>query len=64
MPPDLDWLAQVQEDIVDPDRPIIDTHHHLWDAASFWGRYVMAALLPLPTAIKDRLFSAASIFSS
>lgn len=27
-----DWLASVQEAIVDPDRPIIDTHHHLWPA--------------------------------
>jgi len=27
-----DWLATVQEDIVDPDRAIIDTHHHLWPA--------------------------------
>ena len=25
-----DWLATVQENIVDPDRAIIDTHHHLW----------------------------------
>ena len=25
-----EWLASVQEDIVDPDRAIIDTHHHLW----------------------------------
>lgn len=25
-----EWLAQVQEDIVDPDRRIIDPHHHLW----------------------------------
>jgi len=25
-----DWLAQVQEEIVDPDREIIDPHHHLW----------------------------------
>jgi len=25
-----EWLATVQEDIVDPGRPIIDTHHHLW----------------------------------
>ncbi len=24
------WLAQVTEDIVDPQRPIIDPHHHLW----------------------------------
>ena len=27
-----DWLARVREDSVDPDRPIIDTHHHLWPA--------------------------------
>lgn len=25
-----DWLAQVQEDILDPGREIIDPHHHLW----------------------------------
>lgn len=25
-----EWLAQVDEDIIDPDRPIIDPHHHLW----------------------------------
>jgi predicted TIM-barrel fold metal-dependent hydrolase len=24
------WLAQVTETIVDPDRPIVDPHHHLW----------------------------------
>jgi hypothetical protein len=24
------WLEQVQEDIIEPDRPIIDPHHHLW----------------------------------
>lgn len=24
------WLDQIQEDIIDPDRPIIDPHHHLW----------------------------------
>lgn len=24
------WLNQVQEEIVDPARPIIDPHHHLW----------------------------------
>jgi predicted TIM-barrel fold metal-dependent hydrolase len=26
-----DWLAQRQEDIIDPARPIVDPHHHLWD---------------------------------
>ena len=25
-----DWLAQVREDIIDPDREIVDPHHHLW----------------------------------
>ncbi len=25
-----EWLAQVQEPIVDPERRIIDPHHHLW----------------------------------
>ena len=26
-----DWLAQVQEPILEPDLAIIDPHHHLWD---------------------------------
>ncbi len=25
-----EWLAQVTEDIIEPDRRIIDPHHHLW----------------------------------
>jgi predicted TIM-barrel fold metal-dependent hydrolase len=29
--PDEDWLAQYTEDIIDPSRPIVDPHHHLWD---------------------------------
>lgn len=28
--PDDDWLALVEEDILEPDLPIIDPHHHLW----------------------------------
>lgn len=27
---DHDWLLSVQEDIIEPERPIIDPHHHLW----------------------------------
>ncbi|MCH8265775.1 MAG: hypothetical protein IIC10_10285, partial [Proteobacteria bacterium] len=28
---DLDaWLDQVREEIIEPERPIIDPHHHLW----------------------------------
>jgi predicted TIM-barrel fold metal-dependent hydrolase len=25
-----DWLAQHSEEIIDPSRPIVDPHHHLW----------------------------------
>jgi len=25
------WLDQVREPVIDPERPIIDPHHHLWD---------------------------------
>ena len=25
------WLAQVREEIIEPQRPICDPHHHLWD---------------------------------
>jgi predicted TIM-barrel fold metal-dependent hydrolase len=26
-----DWLARYTEEIIDPQRPIVDPHHHLWD---------------------------------
>src|SRR6202047_2117108 len=26
-----DWLALREEDVLDPPRPIVDPHHHLWD---------------------------------
>lgn len=29
-PGSADWLAQVTEDIIEPERRIIDPHHHLW----------------------------------
>jgi L-fuconolactonase len=38
-----DWLAQVREDIVDPERPICDPHHHLWDHPG--SRYLLDELL-------------------
>ena len=25
-----DWLAQVEEEILEPDRCIVDPHHHFW----------------------------------
>lgn len=27
-----DWLCKVTEEIIDPDQPIVDPHHHLWVA--------------------------------
>jgi len=36
------WLAAQQEAILEPDRPIIDPHHHLWDHT---GRYLFDELL-------------------
>ncbi|MBI0328477.1 amidohydrolase family protein [Burkholderia plantarii] len=33
-----DWLASREEAILEPDLPIIDAHHHLWDRQS--GRYL------------------------
>jgi predicted TIM-barrel fold metal-dependent hydrolase len=38
-----DWLAQVSEDIIDPDLPICDPHHHLWDHAD--NPYLLPELL-------------------
>jgi hypothetical protein len=30
MGPDNAWLATLAEDILEPDLPVIDPHHHLW----------------------------------
>ena len=30
LPKDDKWLSSVQEEIIDPERRIIDSHHHLW----------------------------------
>lgn len=37
------WLALVEEDIIEPDLPIIDPHHHLWDYPG--SRYLLDELL-------------------
>jgi L-fuconolactonase len=43
-PPDEAWLArQSPEPILDPDLPIIDPHHHLWDRPQH--RYLLDAFL-------------------
>lgn len=38
-----EWLAQVQEPIIEPERRICDPHHHLWDNES--SRYLLDDLL-------------------
>jgi predicted TIM-barrel fold metal-dependent hydrolase len=38
------WLDQAHEPIIDPDRPIIDPHHHLWHAVGGRSRYLLADL--------------------
>ena len=37
------WLDQVQEEVVDPGRPIVDPHHHLWRRDDI-GDYVLEDL--------------------
>src|SRR5579863_2837492 len=39
-----DWLARRREDILDPDLPIVDPHHHLVDRENT-GRYLLPDLL-------------------
>ena len=38
-----EWLAQVSEDILEPDLPICDPHHHLWDDEN--NPYLLSHLL-------------------
>jgi predicted TIM-barrel fold metal-dependent hydrolase len=38
------WLQQVQEDVLDPDQPIIDPHHHLWTDTEGRQPYLLAQL--------------------
>ena len=37
------WLARHQEPVIEPERPIIDAHHHLWDGAH--PRYLLDEIL-------------------
>jgi L-fuconolactonase len=38
-----DWLDQRREEIIEPELPIIDPHHHLWDRPNY--RYLFPELL-------------------
>ncbi|SKA39176.1 Predicted metal-dependent hydrolase, TIM-barrel fold [Enhydrobacter aerosaccus] len=41
--PDLDWVAKVREPALEPDLPIVDPHHHLWDRPN--NHYLLPDLL-------------------
>ena len=40
-----DWLDRWHEEILDPELPIVDPHHHLWDRPGPGGRYLLDELL-------------------
>jgi predicted TIM-barrel fold metal-dependent hydrolase len=41
--PNAAWLAKLSEEILEPDLPIVDPHHHLWDHPG--SRYLLDELL-------------------
>ncbi len=41
--PNPEWLGKLKEDILEPELPIVDPHHHLWDHAG--SRYLLDELL-------------------
>ncbi|MEC7661530.1 MAG: hypothetical protein VX631_09200, partial [Pseudomonadota bacterium] len=41
--PKADWLSQIKEEIIEPEIPIIDPHHHLWDMKG--NKYLLDELL-------------------
>ena len=41
--PNPEWLGKLREDIIEPDLPIVDPHHHLWDHPG--SRYLLDELL-------------------
>ena len=43
------WLAQVNEDPIEPGLPIVDPHHHLWDHPG--SRYMLDEILPAAGAL-------------
>ena len=38
-----DWLDKRREEIIEPDLPIVDPHHHMWDRPG--NRYLLPDLL-------------------
>ena len=40
-----DWLDRWHEEILEPELPIVDPHHHLWEQPYPRGRYLFDELL-------------------
>jgi len=38
------WLGQVREEILEPERPIVDPHHHLWHDRGVLPQYLLDEL--------------------
>jgi predicted TIM-barrel fold metal-dependent hydrolase len=38
-----DWLNQAEEEALEPDLPVLDPHHHLWDRPG--NRYMLEELV-------------------
>ena len=43
-PQSKEWYAAVVEETIDPERPIIDAHHHLWERPARLGAYMLEDL--------------------
>ena len=39
-----EWLASVSEEVIEPDRPIVDPHHHFFDTMEMFPSYDLEAL--------------------
>jgi L-fuconolactonase len=49
-----EWLAKTYETALEPELPIIDPHHHLWDMdPESWGRYLPEDLVEDVTSGHD-----------
>ena len=40
-----EWITLTQEEALEPDLPIIDPHHHLWNRPAQGTRYVLEDIL-------------------
>ena len=49
-----DWLARTDEPVIEPDLPICDPHHHLWE---FRGETVPASAAVAPRYLLDELLA-------